>query len=216
MVFAQVGDSIYEAMDCHIKPKWRLAKRNAFVIGPAPSQVRSCGIAAVVGFWRGRRIAKRPASLKEMRMWSGYSVDRRGFSWPDGELGLWPKDPMKSPFWCVPGRFEKKELEDHLLELFPEGLSVHAWQYLPHLHDFRTNTVANDGFANQTWQVERTLEMVRRAALPKMNSHLQSYFASETLDTARNFRNDAQAIYRTQSGNGFRADQNWLSLGAQG
>jgi hypothetical protein len=56
---------------------------------------------------------------------------------------------------------------------------------------------------------------VRRAVFPKINSRLQSYFAWETLDDARNFRKDAQAIYRMQSGNGFRADQNWLSLGAQ-
>jgi hypothetical protein len=48
------------------------------------------------------------ASLKEMQNWSGYSVDRRGFYCPDGELGLWTKDPMNRPFWRVPARFEKK------------------------------------------------------------------------------------------------------------
>ena len=123
-----------------------------------------------------------------MRMWSGYSADRRGFYWPDGELGLWTKDPMKRPFWCVPGRFEKKELEDHLLELFPEGLSLHGWQYLLDRHDFIRHPVTNDVFVNHTWQVELTFEMVRRAVFPKMNSRLQSYFAWETLDDARNFR----------------------------
>jgi hypothetical protein len=58
--------------------------------------------------------------------------------------------------------------------------------------------------------------MVRRAAFPKMNSRLQSYFAGETLEDARHFQKDGQIIYRTRSDNGFRADQNWLSLGAQG
>ncbi len=75
-------------------------------------------------------------SLKEIRRWSGYSVDRRGFYRPGGELGLWTEDPMNRPFWRVPGRFEKKELEDHLLELFPEGLSLHGWQYMLDRQDF--------------------------------------------------------------------------------
>ncbi len=65
----------------------------------------------------GVRVTKPVASLKEIRRWSGYSVDRRGFDHPGGELGLWTEDPMNRPFWRVPGRFEKKELEDHLLEL---------------------------------------------------------------------------------------------------
>ena len=156
------------------------------------------------------------ASLKEMQKWSGYSVDRRGFYCPDGELGLWTKDPMNRPFWRVPGRFEKNELEDHLLELFPEGLSLHGWQFMLDRHDFIRHPVTNDVFVNHTWQVELTFEMARRAAFPKMNSRLQSYFAWETFEDARNFQKHGQAIYRTQSDTGFRADQNWLSLGAQG
>ncbi len=76
------------------------------------------------------RVTKPVASLKEIRRWSGYSVDRRGFYRPGGELGLWTEDPMNRPFWRVPGRFEKKELEDHLLELFPEGCRTIRWAVL--------------------------------------------------------------------------------------
>jgi hypothetical protein len=59
-------------------------------------------------------------------------------------------------------------------------------------------------------------EMVRRAALPKMNSRFRSYFAWETLDAARSFRKKTLTMYRIQAENGFRADQNWLTLGTQG
>jgi hypothetical protein len=82
-------------------------------LGVAPASTVSLGWPRLAG-------TEQAASLKEMQKWSGYSVDRRGFYCPDGELGLWTKDPMNRPFWRVPGRFEKNELEDHLLELFPE------------------------------------------------------------------------------------------------
>jgi hypothetical protein len=80
-------------------------------------------------------------------------------------------------------------------------------------HDFLRDPVTNDAFVNHTWQVEFTFEMLRRAAFPKMNSRFQSYFAWETLDAARNFRKETQTIYLMQAQKGFRADQNWLTLG---
>ena len=83
-------------------------------------------------------------------------------------------------------------------------------------HDFLRDPITNDAFVNHTWQVEFTFEMVRRAAFPKMNSRFQSYFAWETLDAARNFRKETQTIYLMQAEKGFRADQNWLTLGTQG
>ena len=149
-------------------------------------------------------------------MWSGYSVDTHGSYCAGGTLELWTQDPNKRPFWRVPGRFEKKELEDHLIELFPEGLSPHGWRYMLDRFDFIRDPINNDAFVNHTWQVEFAFEMVRRAAFPKRNSRFQSYFAWETLDAARSFRRDGQTIYRAQAEKGFRADQNWLTLGTQG
>ena len=149
-------------------------------------------------------------------MWSGFSVDKHGSYCAGGSLVLWAQDPKNRPFWRVPGRFEKKELEDHLVELFPEGLSPHGWRYMLDRYEFIRDAISSDAFVNHTWQVEFTFEMVRRAAFPKMNSRFQSYFAWETLDAARGFRKDAQSIYRTQAEKGFRADQNWLTLGTQG
>ena len=83
-------------------------------------------------------------------------------------------------------------------------------------YEFIRDPISNDAFVNHTWQVEFTFEMVRRVAFPKMNSRFQSYFAWETLDAARGFRKNAQSIYRTRAEKGFRADQNWLTLGTQG
>jgi hypothetical protein len=154
--------------------------------------------------------------LRKKHMWSGYSVDTHGSYCAGGSLELWTQDPNKRPFWRVPGRFDKKELEDHLVELFPEGLSPHGWRYMLDRFDFIRDPINNDAFVNHTWQVEFAFEMVRRAAFPKRNSRFQSYFAWETLDAARSFRRDGQTIYRTQAEKGFRADQNWLTLGTQG
>jgi hypothetical protein len=64
----------------------------------------------------------------KFHMWSGYSVDKLGSYCAGGILKLWTQDPNKRTYWRVPGRFEKKELEDHLVELFPEGLSSHGWR----------------------------------------------------------------------------------------
>ena len=121
-------------------------------------------------------------SLRKKHMWSGYSVDTHGSYCAGGSLRLWTKDPKKRPLWRVPGRFEKKELEHHLVELFPEGLSRHGWRHMLDRHDFLRDPITNDAFVNHTWQVEFTFEMVRRAAFPKINSRFQSYFAWETLE----------------------------------
>jgi hypothetical protein len=118
-------------------------------------------------------------------MWSGYSVDKRGSYYAGGSLELLTHDPKRRPFWRVPGRFEKKELEDHLVELFPEGLSPHGWRYMLDRYEFIRDPISSDAFVDHTWQVEFTFEMVRRAAFPKMNSRFQSYFAWETLSTQR-------------------------------
>src|SRR6516225_10070822 len=129
-------------------------------------------------------------------MWSGYSVDKHGSYCAGGSLILLTQDPKNRPFWRVPGRFEKKELEDHLVELFPEGLSPYGWRHMLDRHDFLRDPITNDAFVNHTWQVELVFEMVRRAAFPKINSRFQSYFAWETLDAARSFRKKTQTIYR--------------------
>src|SRR6516165_10651975 len=103
-----------------------------------------------------------------------------------------PKIQRNALFGEFLGDFEKKELEDHLVELFPEGLSPHGWRFMLDRYDYIRDPITNDAFVNHTWQVEFVFEMVRRAAFPKMNSRFQSYFAWETLDAARSFRKKTQ------------------------
>ena len=76
-----------------------------------------------------------------------------------GPLLLLTQDPKDRSFWRVPGRFEKEELEDHLVELFPEGLSPHGWRFMLDRYDYTRDPITNDAFVNHTWQVEFTFEM---------------------------------------------------------
>src|SRR5215472_10858440 len=85
-------------------------------------------------------------------MWSGYSVDKHGSYCAGGSLILWTQDPKNRPFWRVPGRFEKKELEDHLVELFPEGLSPHGWRFMLDRYDYIRDPITNDAFVNPLGQ----------------------------------------------------------------
>ena len=86
-------------------------------------------------------------------MWSGYSVDKHGSYRAGGSLILLTQDPKKRPFWRVPGRFEKKELEDHLVELFPEGLSPHGWRFM--LDRYEQRAWSRRRFAIRAFDVER-------------------------------------------------------------
>ena len=157
-----------------------------------------------------RRLFERTTHVERIQL------DKHGSYCAGEPLLLLTQDPKNRPFWRVPGRFEKKELEDHLVELFPEGLWPHGWRFMLDRYDYTRDPITNNAFVNHTWQVEFTFEMVRRAAFPKMNSRFQSYFAWETLDAAKSFREETQTIYRVQAEKGFRANQNWLTLGTQG
>jgi hypothetical protein len=70
-------------------------------------------------------------------------------------------------------------------------------------------------FVNHNMVVELVFEYVRRAAFPSRCSRFQSFFAWESLEMARAFRKEGQALYRVESSSIFRADQSWLTLGVQ-
>jgi hypothetical protein len=66
-----------------------------------------------------------------------YSVDRSGLYQTGGTLDLWQQDPLRGrPFWRLPDWFETDDLRAHVAELFPDGLSLHGWQYMVERHDF--------------------------------------------------------------------------------
>jgi len=145
-----------------------------------------------------------------------YSVDRSGLYQTGHTLDLWHQDPLRGrPFWRLPDWFEADDLRAHVAELFPDGLSLHGWQYMVERHDFIRPTNSDALFVNHNMVVELVFEYVRRAVFPSRCSRFQSFFAWESLEMARAFRKDGQALYRVESSSIFRADQSWLTLGVQ-
>jgi hypothetical protein len=113
----------------------------------------------------------------------------------------------------VAGWFAGSDLQQHLELLFPLGLSPHGWQYLAHRHDFKQ--INGAAFVNHDMVAELVFENVRRVAFPHAPSRLQSFFAWESADEARSFRQGDQKIYRLEADRYLRVDQRWLSLGVQ-
>jgi len=96
-----------------------------------------------------------------------YSVDRSGFYQTGGTLDLWRQDPVLGrPFWRLPDWFEADDLRTHVAELFPDGLSLHGWQYMVERHDFICPTNSDALFVNHNMVVELVFEYVRRAVFP--------------------------------------------------
>ena len=144
----------------------------------------------------------------------GYSVDRRGVYVVGGSLDLLPQGPHQTPLLEQPGRWTAQDLIDLQKSLFPNGLSRHGWQYL---FDQKAGLPGPDGeaYSAHGWMVELVFESFRLAHHPGRPSRLVSYFAWQTLDQARTFKGPQQHIYELE-GEGFVADQVWLTLGIQG
>src|SRR4051794_38761793 len=90
-----------------------------------------------------------------------YSVDRRGLYQTGGTLDLWQEDPLGRPFWRLPDWFVADDLRAHVAELFPNGLSLHGWQYMVERHDFIRPADSNALFVNHNMVVELVFEYVR-------------------------------------------------------
>ena len=100
-------------------------------------------------------------------------------------------------------------LQEHVDDLFPEGVSRHGNQYF-------LNGKSDLMLAEP--QIELVVEYVRRACYPQYPSRFQSFFAVETIQQAQQFRQNYNA------GNGsiwqievdtkqiFKADMNLLSI----
>src|SRR5262249_27066352 len=77
-------------------------------------------------------------------------------------------------------------------------------------HDFLRPSNSDALFVNHNMVVELVFEYVRRAVFPSRCSRFQSFFAWESLEMARAFRKEGQALYRVESSSIFRADQSWM------
>jgi hypothetical protein len=149
-----------------------------------------------------------------------FSLDRRGFYKVGETLDLFKQNPLtNSPLLAVPNLVMPEELQKHLEELFPDGLSLHGWTYMTWYTDFVHSQGAK--YSNYDVTLELVLEYVRRSTFADRPSRLQSYFAFTSLEEAIAFRLNngataiSQPIYRLHADRIMQADQEWLKLGNQ-
>lgn len=143
-----------------------------------------------------------------------FSVDRRGFYQVGGTLGLFDQSPLAATLLAVDDFITPEHLRAHLKQLFPDGLSLHGWDYMtsPNL---LIQTPGAPVQANYSLSLELLVEYVRRSGFPQRSSRLQSYFAFASLDEATAFRTGEQQIYRLHADVVLQLDQRWLRHGHQ-
>lgn len=100
------------------------------------------------------------------------------------------------------------ELQAHLDELFPSGVTLHGEKYL---------VDASSSSRITSPAIELVWESIRRAHYPHAPSRFQSLFASSSLDQAQLFRaqfGQNAPIYEVAAEANFRADMNALHSGS--
>jgi hypothetical protein len=145
-----------------------------------------------------------------------FTVDRTGSLHEDQTVKLTTEDPYSSPYYEIPGLFVGVDLHEHLMNIFPDGLSMHGWNYLKHRHTF--GTVPN--FVHETvYLTEMNLEYVRRSFFNDQPSRFQSIFACNTVNDATIFRSNFglpdNNIYEIECEQFRKFDMNLIFLGTQ-
>ena len=155
-----------------------------------------------------------------------FSLDRRGFYKVGEDLGLYKKNPfVHSPLVTVLNLVAQDDLQKHLNDIFPDGLSLHGWDYMTRAslvssympqppHAFVPITTYDHSTI-----LELVLEYVRRSTFADCPSRLQSYFAYTSLSKAQDFQQKNgkthHKIYRLYADRVIKVDQTWLKLGTQ-
>lgn len=100
----------------------------------------------------------------------------------------------------------RPELQAHLDEMFPEGVSVHGDRYF--LQSSMSPTLTDPN-------IEIFFEYVRRSSFPNKVSRYQSFFGSESIDDAIRFRTShgtpLDRIWKVEADTFHRADMNLLT-----
>jgi hypothetical protein len=139
-----------------------------------------------------------------------FSADRRG-RYGAGPLVLSKAMPQQEHGFMTSHRndFTADDILRHMLDLFPEGLSYHGW-------DFATRPSSLPGVANgldASSMVELTFEYVRRAHYPQRPSRMQSFFAFDDLERVQAF--SRSTVFEVRPTAFFKADMAWLNAGNQ-
>lgn len=147
-----------------------------------------------------------------------YSVDRKKTLLIGQQIDL-NKFFTGQNFYPVKDLYTESDLKTHLNELFPEGVSSHAVNYLTNygliLNDF--NTGQPQPYVPHMPMIEMVFELVRRTNFCDKPSRFQSMFAWDSIERANQFRHESQyadaPIFKLQCETVFRADMRLLLLG---
>lgn len=125
-----------------------------------------------------------------------YTLDRLGALALGSTLTLTTFNDIQPPF-----------LQEHVDTMFPNGVSRHGDSYF--LSQPQQSNPVNE-------VVELLAEYIRRAHYPLRPSRFQSWFGTESVQGARDFRTEfaggSGAIWRVRSQESFRADMRLLTL----
>jgi transcriptional regulator with XRE-family HTH domain len=152
-------------------------------------------------FWRAVATRRRLVAVGRF-----FHVDRKQRLHAGDTLGL--TDPQTLEPIPQPG------LQEHLLALFPEGLTWHGlgylfWQNTP---VFPTPEMPATFDDMRSHGIDLVAEFIRRAAYPTRPSRYQTVFAWETEEMARRFAEPDALIWEVDGECIFKADMNWLGM----
>jgi hypothetical protein len=98
------------------------------------------------------------------------------------------------------------ELQKHVTEMFPDGLTKHGTRYFLTLASGKNAT---------SYSIEIVFEFVRRAYFPELPSRFHSVFAAASVEDATEFRRsfgtEKSSIWELVAAGSFRADMNLLT-----
>ena len=144
-----------------------------------------------------------------------YSVDRKRIYVVGQTIHLYQTDPLKGrPLLnSNTGLFTSRDIESHIRELFPDGLSAHGWQYMA---DRVINPVLNgQQYTPCNHAIEILFENVRRANFSQRPSRFQSVFGFETAEAAAAFNTGGWSTFLLEAKKSIRLDQTWLRISEQ-
>lgn len=135
-----------------------------------------------------------------------FSADRRGL-YGDGPL-LLTKTTYEIFRKIEPNRlYTSEEVDAHIEEMFPDGLSIHGWLYAAHTAQF------GDGM-HASAAMEIVFEYVRRASFPHMPSRMQCFYAFDDRARVESFAPGTRVV-ELRASRSIKLDMNWLAMPQQ-
>lgn len=144
-----------------------------------------------------------------------YTVDRGEFLHNTTRLELLKRDPLERIVYSLEGFHSQRDSIEHINKLFPDGLSMHGWQYILNRHDF-IKTQDSSIFWDHSTSVELLFESIRRERYGHVQSRFQSYFAWLNLEDAINFCPPGKKVYEVEAENFHIGDMKLLTMSVQG